>query len=152
MRGGIKTLKHNVWTTLRLDYHGCKNLTHTSKTRQLKRTQVVATGRFTIRAFVTFQTVKNRTQVATRRSRKSMWDLNQNRRQKVFTIRDFAFAQRKLTFWKLDKISTDYSVSYFNLEGLSEPTTAPRGDGNVLIVPYAANIEKRTKRYNHRIK
>ena len=27
MCGGIKTLKHNVWTTLRLAYHGCKNLT-----------------------------------------------------------------------------------------------------------------------------
>ena len=31
-----------------------KNLTHTSKTRQVKRIQMVATGRFTIRAFVTF--------------------------------------------------------------------------------------------------
>jgi len=51
----IKTLKHNVWTTLRLAYHGCKNLTHTSKTCQVKRTQMVANGsRFTIRVFVTF--------------------------------------------------------------------------------------------------
>jgi len=33
MRGGRKTLKHNVTTTLQLAYHGCKNLTHTSKTR-----------------------------------------------------------------------------------------------------------------------
>jgi len=54
MCGGIKTLKHNVWTTLRLAYHGCKNLTDTSKIRQIKRTQMVATGRFTILAFVTF--------------------------------------------------------------------------------------------------
>jgi len=54
MCGGIKTLKHNVWTTLRLAYHGCKYLTHTSKTRQVKRTHMAATGRFTIRAFVTF--------------------------------------------------------------------------------------------------
>jgi len=29
-----------------------------------------------------FQTAKNRTQVTTRRSRESMWALNQNRRQK----------------------------------------------------------------------
>ena len=33
MCGGIKMLKHNVWTTLRLAYHGCKNFTHTNKTR-----------------------------------------------------------------------------------------------------------------------
>jgi len=31
-----KTLKHNVRTTLQLAYHGCKNFTHTSKTRQVK--------------------------------------------------------------------------------------------------------------------
>jgi len=41
MYGGIKTLKHNVGTTLRIAYHGCKNLTHTSKTRHVKRTQLV---------------------------------------------------------------------------------------------------------------
>ena len=49
MRGGIKTLKHNVRTTLQLAYHGCKNLTHTSKTPHVKRTQMVVTVRFTIR-------------------------------------------------------------------------------------------------------
>ena len=49
MRGGIKTLKHNVRTTLQLSYHGCKYLTHTSKTPQVKRTQMVVTVRFTIR-------------------------------------------------------------------------------------------------------
>ena len=38
MYRGIKTLKHNMRTTLRLAYHSCKNLTHTSKTRQVKRT------------------------------------------------------------------------------------------------------------------
>ena len=54
MCSGIKTLKHNVRTKLRLAYHGCKNLTHTSKTRQVKRTQMVATARFTIRGFATF--------------------------------------------------------------------------------------------------
>jgi len=51
---GIKTLKHNVMTTLQLAYHDCKNLTHTSKTRHVKRTQMVVTVRFTIRVFLTF--------------------------------------------------------------------------------------------------
>jgi len=49
MCGGIKTLKHNVRTTLQLAYHGCKYLTHTSKTRHVKSTQMVVTVRFTIR-------------------------------------------------------------------------------------------------------
>jgi len=26
MCGGLNMLKYNVWTTLRLGYHGCKNL------------------------------------------------------------------------------------------------------------------------------
>ena len=54
MCGGIKTLKHNVRTTLQVAFHGCKNLTHTSKTGQVKRTQLVATAKFTIRVFLTF--------------------------------------------------------------------------------------------------
>jgi len=58
MYGGIKTLKYNFWTTLRVAHHGCKNLTHTSKTRQVKRTQMVTTGRFTIVAFDTFSDCK----------------------------------------------------------------------------------------------
>jgi len=33
-----------------------------------------------------------------------------------------------MTFSKFEKISTDYSVSYFNVEGLSEPANAPRGN------------------------
>jgi len=86
-----------------------------------------------------FQTVKNRTQAATRRSPESMWDLNQKRRQKVFTIGCFTFAQRVLTVWKFDKIFTDYSVSYLNLEGLSEPTNAPHGYGSVNF-PHAVII------------
>jgi len=49
-----QTLKHSVRTTLQLVYHGCKYLTHTSKTRQAKRTQMVVTVRFTIRVFLTF--------------------------------------------------------------------------------------------------
>jgi len=41
-------------TTLQLVYHDCKNLTHTSKTRQVKRTQIIVTVSFTIRVFSTF--------------------------------------------------------------------------------------------------
>jgi len=49
MRGGTKTLKHNVRTTLQLSYHGCKYLTHTSKIPHVKRTQMIVTVKFTIR-------------------------------------------------------------------------------------------------------
>ena len=49
MSGGINTLKHNVRTKLQLAYHGCKNLTPTSKTVHVQRTQMVVTVRFTIR-------------------------------------------------------------------------------------------------------
>ena len=55
MCGCINTLKHKgVSTTLRLAYHGCKNLAHTSKTSQVKRTQMVAAARITIHVFVAF--------------------------------------------------------------------------------------------------
>ena len=54
MCSGIKTLKHNVRTKLRLAYHGCENLTHTIKKRHVKRTQMFPTARFTIDVFVTF--------------------------------------------------------------------------------------------------
>ena len=39
---------------LRLACRGCKNLTHTRKSRQVQRTQMVATARFTILVLVTF--------------------------------------------------------------------------------------------------
>ena len=51
MCGGIKTFKHNVRTTFQLAYHGCKKLTHTTKTRHIKHTQMVVTVRFTIHVF-----------------------------------------------------------------------------------------------------
>jgi len=53
MCGGTKTLKHNVRTTLQFAYHGCKNLTHTSK-HVTQNAQMVVTVRFTIRMFLTF--------------------------------------------------------------------------------------------------
>jgi len=49
--GGIKRLKHNVRTTLQLAYQA---VTHTRKTHQVIRTQMVATARYMIRVFVTF--------------------------------------------------------------------------------------------------
>jgi len=49
-----KDNKAHVRTTLRLAYHSCKSPTHTSKTRRVKRTQMVAAARFTISMFVTF--------------------------------------------------------------------------------------------------
>jgi len=49
LRGGTKTLKHNVRTTLQLSDHGCKYLTHTSKTPHVKCTQMVVPVRFMIR-------------------------------------------------------------------------------------------------------
>jgi len=54
MCGGVTTLKHNMRTTLQRAYHGYKIITHTSKTRHVKRTQMVVTVRFTIRIFFTF--------------------------------------------------------------------------------------------------
>ena len=51
---GIKTLKHNLKTTWQLAYNGCKNLTHTSKPHQVKRTQMVANARIAVRVFVIF--------------------------------------------------------------------------------------------------
>jgi len=57
MCGGIKTLKHNVRTTLQVAYHGCKNLTHEQNTSR-KCTQMVVTVTFTIRVFLIFQTVR----------------------------------------------------------------------------------------------
>ena len=106
MCGGITTLKHNVWTTLRLAYHERKNLTHTSKTRHAKRTQMVVTSRFTIRAFVD-ETV----------TRKCVRFIPEPLPESLH-YRGFTFAHGDLTFWKFDKISTDYSVSHFTLEGI----------------------------------
>jgi len=53
MCGGIKTLTFGPrCDSLTTDVKSSH--THMNKTRQVKRTQMVATGRFTIRAFVTF--------------------------------------------------------------------------------------------------
>jgi len=62
MYGGIKTLEQNVGTTLRLSYHGCNNRIHTSKTRHVKRTQLVELQGSRFARLLLFQTAKNRTQ------------------------------------------------------------------------------------------
>jgi len=50
--GGMKTLKHNMRTTLQLAYHGgCKIVTHTSKTSRKTHPNGC---RFTVRVFLTF--------------------------------------------------------------------------------------------------
>ena len=60
---------HNVGTTLRLAYHGCENLTHTSKTRFVKRTQLVEMLGSRFACLLLFQTAKNWTQ----RNRRAKW-------------------------------------------------------------------------------
>jgi len=57
-----KDVKVQRGATLRLAYHGCKNLTHTSKTRHVKRTQVVELLGSRFACLLLFQTAKNRTQ------------------------------------------------------------------------------------------
>ena len=52
-KDGKAQREDNVATRLP-SYKNVKNLTHTSKTRQVKRTQLVATTKFTIRVFVTY--------------------------------------------------------------------------------------------------
>jgi len=55
-------VQHKVRTTLRRVYHGCKNLTHMSKTRQVKCTPLfqLLVSRFA--RLLLFHTAKNRTQ------------------------------------------------------------------------------------------
>ena len=53
MCGGVKTFKHNVRTTLQSLTTAVK-ISHTSKTRHVKRTQMVVTFMFTIHVFLTF--------------------------------------------------------------------------------------------------
>jgi len=69
MYGNIKMLKHNVRTTFWLAYHCCKNLTHTSKKRHVKRTQLVELLGSRFVCLLLFQTEKNRTQ----RNRHAKW-------------------------------------------------------------------------------
>jgi len=113
MYGGIKTLKHNLRTALRLAYHGCKNLTHTSKTHHVKRTQLIG-SRFT--CLLLFQTAKNRTQ----RNRRAKWCVRFKSGPSPESLQQgrIIFAQGDFTFRKLDKISTDLWCFIFQFEWL----------------------------------
>ena len=124
--GGIKSLKHNVRTTLRLAYHGCKNITHKNKTRQVKRTHMFATAKFTIHDFLTFSDCKESN--ATQLWRDRMWGLNQNRRQKVFKKGNLHLRRGTWHSENLIKSLLIYSVSYLNLEGLNPPISPWRRD------------------------
>ena len=62
MCGGRNTLKHNVRTTLRLAYHGCKDVTHTSKTRQVKRPKWLQLLGSRFARLLLFHNATNRTQ------------------------------------------------------------------------------------------
>jgi len=119
MCGGIKMLKHNVTTTLRLACHASKNHTHkqnTSKWNAPKWLQLLG-SRFT--CLLLFQTAENRTQrnrcvkrcgVCTRTvARKSL-------------IGGFTFTQGDWHSENLVKSPLIYSVTYLNLEGLNPPT------------------------------
>jgi len=119
MCGGIKTLKHNVRTTLQLAYHGCKNLTHTSKTRHVKRTQMVVTVRLTIRVFLTFSDWQESN--ATKLSREKMWSLKTRTVARKSWIGGFNLRMRTWHSENLIKSLLIYSVSYLNLERLSSP-------------------------------
>jgi len=102
MYGGIKTLRHNLGTTLRLAYHGCKNLTHTSKTRHV-----------TIHVFVTFSDCKEWN--ATKPSREMMWGSNQDRRQKVLNRGVLHLRRGTSHSENLIKYPLICGVLYFNL-------------------------------------
>jgi len=51
---GVKARRVDHVATRLPRMYKCTNRTHTTKKRQVKRTEMVATGRFTIHAFVTF--------------------------------------------------------------------------------------------------
>ena len=119
MCGGIKTLKHNVRTTLQLAYHGCKYLTHTSTTRHEKRTQMVVTVRFTIRLFLTFSHWWESN--ATKLSREKMWSLKTRTVARKSWIRGLNLSKRTWHSENLINSLLIYSVSHLNLEGLSSP-------------------------------
>jgi len=99
MYGCMKTLKHNVGTTLRLAYHDCKNLTHTSKTRHVKRTQLVELLGSRFACLLLFQTAKNRTQ----RNRRAKWQCEVQIRTvaKKSSIEGYYICARRLDIMKI---------------------------------------------------
>ena len=150
MCGGIKTLKHNVRTTLQFIYHGCKNLTHTSKTRHVKHIQMVVTVRFTIRVSSFFRLVR------IERNKTVAWKdvklKNQNRRQKVFN-RGVKFAQGA---WHSQNFRKSWWFIAFYIQiskGWAHQWPPRRLDWfKFQLCCHYWNMHKEIKSYNHRIK
>ena len=114
MYGCIKTLKHNVGTTVRLAYHGCKNLTDTSKTRHVKRIRLVELLGSWFACLLLFQTAKNRMQ----RNRRAKWCEVQIRTvARKSSIGDITFPQGTWHSENLTKSPLICSVLYLNLSG-----------------------------------
>jgi len=141
----VKT--HNVRTTSPLSCQGCKNLPHTSKARQVKRTQMVPTARFTIRVFATFSDCWESN--ATKLARERMWGLNENRHQNVINRVRYTCSEGLdiLRIWWNPLLLLCFIFKF----GRLRPPMLPRGDRTILYIPHAVIIEIRTKNYNHRI-
>jgi len=95
-RGGIKTLKAQGEDHLQLVYHGCKNLTHTSKTCQVKCTQVVVIVRdhdSRVYYFFRLQTIERNEAVARKDVR-----FKSEPSPESLQLGGFAFAQGDLMF------------------------------------------------------
>ena len=112
MYGGIKTIKHNVGTTLRFAYHGCKNFTHTNKTRHVKRTQLVELLGSRFACFLLFQTPNQR-------NRRAKWCEVQIRTVSRKSLIGGVLHLRRGTWHSenLIKYPLIYSALYFNLRG-----------------------------------
>ena len=134
---------------LRLAYYGCKNHTHTSKIRQVKRTPMVATPRFTMCVFVIISDCKESN--ATKSSRERMWALNQNRRQKVFNSGALHLRRRTWHSEIFIKSPLNYSVSYFDLEGWAHHCTPWQRDWFKLPLCCHYWNTKEIKSFNQRI-
>ena len=100
-------------------YHGCKNFTYTSKTRHVKRTQMVVTVRFTIRVFLTFSYWYESN--TTKLSCEEMWSLKTRTVARKFWIGGLNLHKGTWHSENLIKSLLIYSVSYLSLEGLSSP-------------------------------
>ena len=102
-------------------YHGCKNLTHTSKIRHVKRIQMVVTVTVGSR-FAFFLLLKaGEESNATKLSREEIWSLKTRTVARKSWIGGLNLRKGNWHSEILIKSSLIYSVSYLNSEGLSLP-------------------------------
>jgi len=102
-------------------YHGCKNLTHTSKIRHVKRIQMVVTVTVGSR-FAFFLLLKaGEESNATKLSREEIWSLKTRTVARKSWIGGLDLRKGNWHSEILIKSSLIYSVSYLNSEGLSLP-------------------------------